>query len=69
MKKEKKKVNVIAGLEAAEAEMERLCRAKSRLDYLMQKLSSIQSGNTRKSNKMPDKSVIYIPIAALEEKS
>lgn len=69
-KKEKKKVKLMAGgLQAAEAEMERLCRAKIRLEYLKQTLLRLQNRNSRKSNKsIPHESVIYIPIAELREK-
>ncbi|KAK4854200.1 hypothetical protein QYF36_020423 [Acer negundo] len=70
-KRDKKKVKFIAGgeLKVAEEEMERLCKAKVRLEYLKQTLLRLQNRNTKKSNKsVSHESVIYIPIAELREK-
>lgn len=71
-KRDKRKVNFMTGggLPAAEAEMERLCKAKDRLEILKQTLSRVQNRNGRKSSKshVHDESVIYVPIAELREK-
>lgn len=70
--KKGKKANFVAQdrSQAAEAEMERLCRAKGRLENLKQKLSKLQSENARKynENQLNDESVIYVPVAELREK-
>ncbi|XP_044464922.1 pathogenesis-related homeodomain protein isoform X3 [Mangifera indica] len=71
-KRDKRKVNFMtgSGLQAAEAEMERLCKVKDRLENLKQKLSRVQNRNVRKSSKsdVHDELVIYVPIVELREK-
>lgn len=56
--------------QVAEAEMERLCRAKIRLESMKQKLQGLQTGKSRKSNKnqLRQESVIFVPIAEIREK-
>ncbi|KAJ4833184.1 hypothetical protein Tsubulata_016055 [Turnera subulata] len=56
--------------QAADAEMERLCRAKDRLDRMKQTLLRFQTGKAKKSSKthLLEESVIYFPIAELKEK-
>lgn len=70
-----KRVKIIGGgggLEAFELEMERLCRAKVRLENMKQTLLGLESRKARKLNKrwqrVHEESVIYIPIAELKEK-
>lgn len=71
-KRDKRKVNFMtgSGLQAAKAEMERLCKVKDRLENLKQKLSRVQNRNVRKSSKsdVHDELVIYVPIVELREK-
>ncbi|KAH7572532.1 hypothetical protein JRO89_XS04G0271100 [Xanthoceras sorbifolium] len=69
-KRDKKKVKFLARgeFQVAEAEMERLCRAQVRLEYLEQTLLRLQNRNTSKSRSLSHESVIYIPIAQLREK-
>ncbi|KAJ0030846.1 hypothetical protein Pint_14013 [Pistacia integerrima] len=71
-KRDKRKVNFMTGvgLQAAEAEMERLCKVKDRLEFLKETLSRVQNRNGRKSSKshVHDESVIYVPLAELREK-
>jgi len=64
----KKRGNRISA--AAESDMEKLCRAKTRVENLKQKLVKLQTGKARKSSKIRplDESVVYIPIAELREK-
>ncbi|KAB5514740.1 hypothetical protein DKX38_028646 [Salix brachista] len=64
----KKKGNPISA--AAESDMEKLCRAKTRVENLKQKLVKLQTGKVRKSSKIRplDESVVYVPIAELREK-
>ncbi|KAJ6296426.1 hypothetical protein OIU78_024306 [Salix suchowensis] len=64
----KKKGNPISA--AAESDMEKLCRAKTRVENLKQKLVKLQTGKARKSSKIRplDESVVYVPIAELREK-
>ncbi|XP_062077401.1 pathogenesis-related homeodomain protein isoform X2 [Humulus lupulus] len=71
--KEKKKLNLFAGVgcEDAEAEMERLCQAKGRLETLKQKLLKFQNNKSNNKSKHPlnEPSVIYVPVAELREKA
>ncbi|KAL3567085.1 hypothetical protein D5086_032500 [Populus alba] len=64
----KKKGNPISA--AAESDMEKLCRAKTRVENLKQKLVKLQTGKAWKSSKIRplDESVVYVPIAELREK-
>ena len=64
----KKRGNPISA--AAESDMEKLCRAKTRVENLKQKLVKLQTGKARKSSKIRplDESVVYVPIAELREK-
>ncbi|KAF2309769.1 hypothetical protein GH714_005016 [Hevea brasiliensis] len=50
--------------QVAEAEMERLCRAKVRLENMKQTLLGLQIGKSRKSNKnqLHQESVIFVPL-------
>ncbi|KAL5549435.1 hypothetical protein UlMin_004666 [Ulmus minor] len=59
------------GCEAAEVQMERLCKAKDRLESMMQKLQKFRNNKTRKSDKTPlvEQAVIYVPVAELREKA
>lgn len=69
--KRTKKVKFVAAGEsqAAETEMERLCRAKGRLECLKQTLSIFQNENGKKSNKSHlHESLVYVPVAELREK-
>lgn len=68
--KKTKKVKFVATGEsqAAEAEMERLCRAKGRLECLKQTLSRFQIENSKKSNNSHLYDMVYVPIAELREK-
>ncbi|CAL2225854.1 unnamed protein product [Prunus armeniaca] len=67
-----KKANLIAGggCRVAELEMERLCKAKGRLENMRQKLLKFQNAKAKKSNKslLHEQSVIYVPIAELKDK-
>ncbi|OMP07772.1 hypothetical protein COLO4_07060 [Corchorus olitorius] len=69
-KRDKKRIIVAGGLQEFELEMERLCRAKVRLERMKQTLLRLESGKARKMNKkrLHEESVIYIPIAELKEK-
>lgn len=74
-KDKEKRVKIIGGgggLDAFELEMERLCRAKVRLENMKQTLLGLESRKARKLNKrrqrVHEESVIYIPIAELKEK-
>lgn len=71
--KEKKRVNFIAddGCLHAEAEMERLCKVKDRLESLKQRLVQFQNAKAKNSDKPTfyGESVIYVPIAELREKA
>ncbi|KAG6740069.1 hypothetical protein POTOM_057703 [Populus tomentosa] len=64
----KKKGNPISA--AAESDMEKLCRAKTRVENLKQKLVKLQTGKAWKSSKIRplDESVVYVPTAELREK-
>ncbi|KAK4414857.1 Pathogenesis-related homeodomain protein [Sesamum alatum] len=71
-KEAKKKLNCKSrgGMTKAEAEMERLCRIKSRVEELQQvvlQLPSWRFGKTSATNSN-DLSVIYVPVAELREK-
>ncbi|KAL8483819.1 hypothetical protein ACS0TY_026488 [Phlomoides rotata] len=70
-KEAKKKLNCKSrkGLMEAEAEMERLCEVKSRVEKLQQILLQLPSLRFDKSssNKSVDPSVLYVPIAELRE--
>ncbi|KAF3452738.1 hypothetical protein FNV43_RR03171 [Rhamnella rubrinervis] len=70
--KEKKKANFIAAAErqAAEAEMERLCKIKGRLETMKQKLLDFRNDKAKNSAKsaVHGESVIYVPVAELREK-
>ncbi|KAJ9141318.1 hypothetical protein P3X46_031866 [Hevea brasiliensis] len=72
MKRGKKRNNSISVTlsQVAEAEMERLCRAKVRLENMKQTLLGLQIGKSRKSNKnqLHQESVIFVPIAEIREK-
>lgn len=67
-KEKKKVVNFFAGVGFgdAEAEMERLCKVKSRLETIKQRLLNFQN---RKANNSYKPSVIYVPVAELREKA
>ncbi|XP_022731937.1 pathogenesis-related homeodomain protein isoform X2 [Durio zibethinus] len=71
-KREKKRVSIIVGggLQEFELEMERLCRAKVRLENMKQTLLRLETSKARKLNKkqLHEESFIYIPIAELKEK-
>ncbi|KAK8501235.1 hypothetical protein V6N12_008256 [Hibiscus sabdariffa] len=69
-KKKRKNIFVGGGLQAFELEMERLCRAKVRLENMKQTLLRLETRKGRKLNKrrVRQESVIYIPIAELKEK-
>ena len=72
-----KRANLIAGgggdgCRVAELEMERLCKAKGRLEHMRQKLLKLQNVKAKqKSNKslLHEHSVIYVPVAQVEEKA
>lgn len=70
--KEKKRINVLAGggSQAAEMEMERLCKIMGRLESIKQKLLRLQTDKAKHSNKshLFQRSVIYVPIAELRER-
>ncbi|EEF34575.1 pathogenesis-related homeodomain protein [Ricinus communis] len=72
-KRGKKRVNSISrrASQMAEAEMEKLCRVKVRLENLKQKLLRLQNGKARKTirNQWQQESVILVPIAELREKN
>ncbi|KDP41097.1 hypothetical protein JCGZ_03227 [Jatropha curcas] len=72
-KRGKKRVHSVwrSESEEAEAEMERLCRAKVRLLNMKQTLLTLQNDKPKKSNrnKSHQDSVIFVPIAELREKS
>ncbi|XP_073266250.1 pathogenesis-related homeodomain protein isoform X2 [Populus alba] len=65
----KKKVNPISTV--AEYDMERLCRAKSILETMKQKVVKLQNGKARKSSKTRplEEFIVYIPIAELRGKN
>ena len=69
-----KRVNIIAGSggesQVAELEMERLCKVKSKLENMRQKLLKFQTAKAKKSKKPPllEQTVIYVPVAELKEK-
>ncbi|PON74145.1 Octamer-binding transcription factor [Parasponia andersonii] len=71
--KEKKRVNILAGVGCAdaEAEMERLCKIKGRLESIKQKLLKYQNNKANNSDKLTlnGPSVIYVPVAELREKA
>ncbi|GAV84259.1 Homeobox domain-containing protein/PHD domain-containing protein [Cephalotus follicularis] len=73
LKREKKKVNLIGETkyQAREAEMERLCRAKVRLENMKQRLSRLPITESRKSKKtlLHEVPMIYVPFAVLKEKA
>lgn len=70
--KEKKKANFIAAAErqAAEVEMERLCKIKGRLETMRQKILDVRNDKAKNSGKsdLHGESVIYVPVAELREK-
>ncbi|KAF5461701.1 hypothetical protein F2P56_017777 [Juglans regia] len=70
--RERKRVNVLAGDErqAAEMEMERLCKIMGRLESIKQKMPRLKNDKAKHSNKshLFQRSVIYVPIAELREK-
>ncbi|XP_041021449.1 pathogenesis-related homeodomain protein-like isoform X2 [Juglans microcarpa x Juglans regia] len=70
--RERKRVNVVAGDEcqAAEMEMERLCKIMGRLESIKQKMPRLKNDKAKHSNKshLFQRSVIYVPIAELREK-
>ncbi|KAJ8767467.1 hypothetical protein K2173_017511 [Erythroxylum novogranatense] len=57
-------------IQVAEAELERLCRAKIRLESMQQAVMRIKNGKGRKPNRthILEESVIYVPVAELREK-
>ncbi|KAB2600058.1 pathogenesis-related homeodomain protein-like [Pyrus ussuriensis x Pyrus communis] len=71
-----KRANLIAGggedgCRVAELEMERLCKAKGRLEYVRQKLLKFQTVKAKQNSnisRLHEQSVIYVPIAELKEK-
>ncbi|XP_050219261.1 pathogenesis-related homeodomain protein [Mercurialis annua] len=69
--KKAKKINSILtrAAQAAEAEMERLCRAKVRLENLKQKLLRLQNSKSKKTkrNHLHQQTVVFVPIAKLRE--
>lgn len=71
--KEKKMVNIFSGVGCggAEAEMERLCKVKGRIETIKQKLLKFQTGKAKNLVKPPlsAPSVIYVPVAVLKEKT
>ncbi|KAL0346898.1 UNVERIFIED_CONTAM: Pathogenesis-related homeodomain protein [Sesamum calycinum] len=71
-KEAKKKLNCKSkgGMTEAEAEMERLCRIKSRVEELQQVLLQLPSWRFGKNSatNSSDLSVIYVPVAELREK-
>ncbi|KAK9269452.1 hypothetical protein L1049_001226 [Liquidambar formosana] len=72
-KRERKRVNfkVGGGVQAAEEEMERLCRIEGRLKNMKQVLLRLQNEKTVKLDEeahLHEQSVIYVPVAELKEK-
>ncbi|KAG7966085.1 hypothetical protein I3843_08G032600 [Carya illinoinensis] len=71
--RERKRVNVVAGdrRQAAEMEMERLCKIMGRLESIKQKMLRFKIDKAKHSNKshLFQRSVIYVPIAELREKA
>ncbi|CAK7345730.1 unnamed protein product [Dovyalis caffra] len=63
----KKKVNLVST--EAESNMERLCRAKARVEKMKQKLVKLANDKASKSSKtcLLDESVVCVPIAELRE--
>lgn len=72
-RKENKKVGIAAGhrWQAFEVEMERLYRAKVRLDNMKHTLLKLKNQKARNLNKsqLLEESVIYVPVAELKEKA
>ncbi|XP_062163985.1 pathogenesis-related homeodomain protein isoform X2 [Alnus glutinosa] len=70
--KERKRINVMAGggCQEAEAEMERICKVKVRLETIKQKLLRLHNYKAKNSDKshLFQQSVIYVPVAELREK-
>lgn len=70
--KERKRINVMAGggCHAAEAEIERICRVKVRLETIKQKLLRLHNYKAKSSDKshLFQQSLIYVPVAELREK-
>ncbi|XP_059460881.1 pathogenesis-related homeodomain protein isoform X2 [Corylus avellana] len=70
--KQRKRTNVMDGDEcqAAEAEMERICKVKVRLETIKQKLLRLHNYKAKNSDKshLFQQSVIYVPVAELREK-
>ncbi|WCJ42273.1 Pathogenesis-related homeodomain protein [Euphorbia peplus] len=57
--------------ETAEAEMERLCRVKDRLENMKKTLTGVQNRKAKKPNSnhlRHEESVVFVPIAELKEK-
>lgn len=71
-KKKKKRVNFKAGggAQEAEAELERLCKMKGKVEEFKQILRELPNGKSRKSNasSVNEHSVMYVPVAELREK-
>ncbi|KAL6191770.1 hypothetical protein ACLB2K_038159 [Fragaria x ananassa] len=73
-KTKEKRAKIIAGSggesQAAELEMERLFKVKSRLENMRQILLKFQIAKAKKSKKPPlhEQTVIYVPVAELKEK-
>lgn len=67
-KREKKRMESVS--RAAEAEMDRLCRAKDRLENMKKTLLGIQSKTTKilNRNHLLEESVVFVPVAKLREK-
>lgn len=71
--KVKKRVNFVARGEgqAAELEMERLCKIKGRLETMKQKLlrlSKRKDDGILDRSHMIEQSIVYVPVAVLKEK-
>ncbi|XP_058189285.1 pathogenesis-related homeodomain protein isoform X1 [Rhododendron vialii] len=71
-KKKKKRVNFKAGggSQEAEAELERLCKMKGKVEEFKQILRELPNGKSRKANasSVNEHSVMYVPVAELREK-
>uniref|UniRef100_A0A5B7AW69 Pathogenesis-related homeodomain protein n=1 Tax=Davidia involucrata TaxID=16924 RepID=A0A5B7AW69_DAVIN len=72
VKREKKRVNFKAGtgVQEAEAELERLCKIKGKVEKLQQVLQGLPNRASNKADAptLNEQSVIYVPVAVLKEK-
>ncbi|XP_059634589.1 pathogenesis-related homeodomain protein isoform X2 [Cornus florida] len=72
VRRERKRVNFrdAAGVQEAEAELERLCKVKSKVEKLQQVLLGLPDRRSNKVDTHPfiEKPVIYVPVAELREK-